>query len=80
MKINIVVINLKLQVLALTKAILFENFRRILGDLGIFTKILGYSRIFRRQQQILGVSRNFRRRGNPVIYKIQEKRRMKNVI
>ena len=42
-----------------------ENFCRKLGDLDIFKKHLGNSRIFRRQKQILGYFRNFRRCGNP---------------
>ena len=45
---------------------LIEIFRRKLGGLDIFKKTLGDSRIFRRQKQILGYFRNFRRRDNPI--------------
>ena len=42
-----------------------ENSRRKLGDLDFFKKILGDSRVFSRQRQILGYFRNFRRCDNP---------------
>ena len=45
---------------------LIETFRRKLEGLDIFKKTLGDSRIFRRQKQILGYFRNFRRRDNPI--------------
>ena len=46
---------------------LIRNFKRKLGDLDIFKKTFGDSRVFRRHKQILGYFRNFRIRDNAVL-------------